>query len=58
MPKDLILTYATDVKFERYLKRLAYIARRFCPPDEVDIAVFINPLGPKYHNWRRSVMLS
>lgn len=48
MPKDLILTYATDVKFDD-LKRLLVSARRFCPPDEVDIAVFINPLGPKYH---------
>jgi hypothetical protein len=49
MSKDLILSYATDVRFDD-LKRLLESARRFCPPEEVDIVVIINALGPKYHS--------
>src|ERR1700678_3666530 len=48
MRKNLILSYATDVRFDD-LRRLIESARRFCPPDEVDIVVIINPLGPKFH---------
>jgi hypothetical protein len=47
MPKDLILSYATDIQFDD-LRRLIVSARRFCPPEQVDIIVIINPLGDRF----------
>jgi hypothetical protein len=47
MPKDLILSYATNADYDG-LRRLIVSARRFCPADEVDIVIIINPMGERY----------
>ena len=44
--KDLILSYATNCRFEDFY-RFVKSVRRHCRPEDVDIVVFLDAQGPK-----------
>lgn len=47
MTKNLVLSLATNARFEDF-SRFVRSARRHLSPDDADVVVFINPLGPEF----------